>query len=207
MIFHKSISDSCLYFLWFTLLLFGCSRKDIPKKERILIDKMESKESSVVFPNDWLGYWEGEVEIHDVNGITQKLPIALDHQKTDTLGTYLWAIIYGEDTIAGRRQYYLKEVPDEKGHYIVDEKNTILLDHYYINGHLFSQFEVKGTHITSMMYKEGDQMHFDIISSKFNPIRTTHDTIYNGEEIPEVKGFQTVRLQTAVLSKKNTLSK
>ena len=207
MLFHKSNRLSYLYLGMFLIFIFGCSRMN-EIEEGLLIEIIESpKNASEVFPDDWLGYWEGEVEIHDVNGLKQKIPIALDHQKTETLGTYIWAIIYGEDTVAGRRQYYLKDIPEESGHYVVDEKNTILLDHYYINGHLYSQFEVMGTHITSIMYKEGDEMHFDIISSQFEPIRINRDTIYLGEEIPEVKGFKTLRLQTSVLHKKNTLSK
>ena len=207
MIFHKSKCLSCPYLLLFLIFLFGCSRMNTIPESPVSKLNPSSIPDSEVFPDDWLGYWEGEVEIHDVNGMKQKIPIALDHQKTDTLGTYLWAIIYGEDPIAGRRQYYLKEIPNDPGHYIVDEKNTIILDHYFINGHLYSQFEVMGTHITSIMYKDGDAIHFDIISSDFEAVRITGDSMYLEEKIPEVKSFKTKRLQTSILRKKNTLSK
>lgn len=153
------------------------------------------------------GIWTGELEIHDVNGLKQKLPMALDHQKTDTKGEYIWAIIYGEDTVKGRRDYLLKEVDKSQGHFQVDEKNSILLDCFLINNHLISEFEVTGNRISSDYYFEGEDLIFQIVMSQHEAINITGDSLINEEQIPAVQSFQTKVIQRARLKQKKTLSK
>ncbi len=113
------------------------------------ISNPEYSKLNLNFPDDWLGFWEGDLHIYDEMGLQQSLPMALDNSITGVKGQFTWAIIYGTDSIAGRRDYLLKEVDKNKGHYMVDEKNGILLDAYLIDNELVSVFEVMGNSLTS----------------------------------------------------------
>jgi hypothetical protein len=98
------------------------------------------------------------------------------------------------------RDYQLKVVDASKGHYIVDERNSILIDAYYRNGVLTSFFEVEKSFIISEYSKIGEEIHFDIISAKDSP-NLSGDQQVNGETIPEVSSFPVNGRQKAVLIK------
>ena len=166
-----------------------------PSSEEIALKK------SKTFPQDWLGYWEGELNIYNHTGKTMTIPMALDNAATDNDSIWTWAIIYGEDTIAGRRDYELNVVDASKGHYVVDEKNSILIDAYLLDNNLMSTFNVAGSIIRSSYELDGEEMLFSIQMYNDKVIRTTGDTIYNGEEIPIVKSYQNAVLQKARLKK------
>ncbi len=154
------------------------------------------------FPQDWLGYWEGELSIYNHSGKTMTIPMALDNGITDNDSTWRWAIIYGEDTISGRRDYELKVVDASKGHYIVDEKNSIFIDAYLLDNNLVSTFNVAGNFIQSNYELVGEEMAFSIHMFNDKEVSTTGDTIYNGEEIPIVKSYQNTVWQKARLKKR-----
>jgi hypothetical protein len=156
-----------------------------------------------VFPDDWLGIWEGTLDIYKNQKIVQSVPMRLEHLKTDSSGVYIWAIIYGEDKVNGRRSYELKPKDISKGHYVVDEKNGILLDGYVFANKYISNFEVMGNQLTSIYERNGDYLIFEIIVNTTAPIQITGNVKTEGEEtIPEVKSFQITGYQTATLKKR-----
>lgn len=115
--------------------------------------------------------------------------MAIDHGYTDTLGYYHWAIIYGSDSIAGRRDYYLKTIDLDKGHFQTDEKNSILIDCYLTENSLSSFFEVGNTSIQSTYTLLGNQMKFEILAIGTEPISVTGNQLYQSDTIPEVKAL------------------
>ena len=163
----------------------------------------EEKDIKLNFPDDWLGFWEGELHIYNEIGLKQSLPMALDNSTTNITGQYTWAIIYGSDSIAGRRDYLLKEVDKSNGHYIVDEKNGILLDAYLIDNELISVFEVMGNSLTSTYKREGNNMIFEIMMYKSQHVSITGDTIIGTDTIPPVKSYKPIVTQKAILTKKD----
>lgn len=157
------------YTAFFTLvfLFIGCTKKLVP------IDKitpnstlLSTSENTWTFPDDWMGYWEGDLSIYTKNGLSQTIPMALDNRPTDTLGLYHWAIIYGEDTIKGRRDYYLEEKDPSIGHYITDERNSILINSYHRGNTLASAFEVMGNFLTSTYTRTKEGITFEILMMK-----------------------------------------
>ena len=66
---------------------------------------------------------------------------------------------------------------------------------------LISTFNVGGSIIQSSYELDGEEMLFSIQMYNDKVIRTTGDTIYNGEEIPIVKSYQNAVLQKARLKK------
>ncbi len=173
----------------------------ISPKQNTQLETSDTSEK-LIFPDDWLGYWQGDLNIYGVTGLKQSLPMALDNAVTDIEGEYTWAIIYGQDTIAGRRDYSLKEVDKDNGHYVVDENNGILLDSYLIDNELISVFDVMGNTLTSTYKREDDKMIFEIMMYKSEKNKLTGDTIIGLDTIPAVSTYRPVVRQKAILSKR-----
>ena len=162
----------------------------------------DSKSKIDPFPQSWLGQWEGDLNIYRENKLVQTIPMELEMAEIDTSKNYVWAIIYGEDKVAGRRSYELEILDPEKGIYRVDEKNSIKLESYLFGNKLYSQFSVMNNQLLCTYEKVGDEIVFEIISGSINPISTTGNQMVDGEEIPEVKAFPINVMQKATLSRK-----
>ncbi len=188
-------------------LTLSCSKKtsSMQLDQLSTSTNTETTAKSSVFPDDWLGYWEGDLNIYKESGKTMTIPMALDNATTDQDSVWTWAIIYGEDTIAGRRDYQLKTIDASKGHYVVDEKNSILLDAFLLDNNLISTFKVAGNYLHSSYELVNGKMHFTIHFFPEKEVRITGDTIHDGEDIPAVYSYKNTVYQTAILTKKNNL--
>ncbi len=154
------------------------------------------------FPESWLGSWEGDLNIYKENKLVQTLPIELEMLAIDTSDNYVWAIIYGEDKVAGRRSYELEIINAEKGIYRIDEKNSIKLESYLFGNKLYSQFSVMGSQLLCTYEKVDDKMIFEIISGSIDPVSITGGKIVDEEDIPEVKAYPVTVMQKALLHQK-----
>lgn len=155
------------------------------------------------FPQSWLGNWIGDLNIYKENKLVQTIPMELEMAAIDTSDNFVWAIIYGEDKVVGRRSYELEILDDEKGIYRVDEKNSINLESYLFGNKLYSQFSVMESQLLCTYEKVDDKMIFEIISGSIEPVSTTGGLVIDGEEIPKVKTFPITIMQKATLSRKN----
>lgn len=151
------------------------------------------------FPVAWAGLWEGELNIFRENKLVQILPMALEILPIDSSDNYTWAIIYGEDKVAGRRAYELEIVDTNKGFYRIDERNSIKLEAYLFGNKLFSQFSVMGNQLLCSYEKIGNQIIFEIISGSLDPISVTGGRTVEQEDIPEVSAFPISVMQKGIL--------
>ncbi len=156
---------------------------------------------SLRFPAAWEGEWRGELEIFNAKGKVQSLPMELHILPIDTLpSTWTWTIIYGEDKEAGKRAYELHEMDKAKGLYLIDEKNTIKLEGYLLGEKFYQRFEVMGNLLmTSTEMVSENELHWEIISGKLEPVSTTGGEAFKGEEIPPVKAYGINVFQRAIL--------
>ncbi len=154
------------------------------------------------FPKSWLGNWVGDLNIYKENKLVQTLPMELEMLEIDSSDNYVWAIIYGEDKVTGRRSYELEILDAEKGIYRIDEKNTIKIESYLFGNKLYSQFSVMNSQLLCTYEKVDDKIIFEIISGSIDPVSSTGSEIVEGEEIPVVKSFPITIMQKAVLSRK-----
>lgn len=185
-------------------MFFGLTANTQPTKiDTTILDSTKVD----LFPASWCGYWEGDLEIIGPQGTIQTLPIAYDIQSTDEDSTYIWAIIYGEDIVAGRRDYRLIVKDRSKGHYLVDEQNSIMIDSYLINNELISWFEVEGNLLSTSLSMKNEQLHHKIIFTKKSNAVESGNTIVKNDTIPKVTSYPLYNIQSAILTKKNTLSK
>ena len=135
-----------------------------------------------VFPDDWLGVWEGELRLgkHDDTTV-RKFAMTLQIQETDTAGTWDWIITYGEGEQADVREYSLVAKDSSYTHFVIDEHNSIILDQYRIGNRMYSRFSVDSTDLTVIYRLEGDVLESEMWSGKTTGTRT-------GENIPEEEG-------------------
>lgn len=151
------------------------------------------------FPQSWQGYWRGTLQIHTAKGVAQTVPMAVEIAPTADSLRWRFALIYGEDTAKGRRAYDLLILDRAAGRYLTDENNGILLDDYYLDGRLLSQFTVQGTRLISSFERRGDELIFEIISGKDAPTRTSGGQKKGAEDIPPVQSFPLGSWHRAVL--------
>jgi hypothetical protein len=183
-----------LRFYCFSLILvsiFGCrTAKKVPTP------------ISEEFPKTWVGNWGGTLDIFSVKGKSQSVPMEVEIKKIDTSSTrYIFALIYGEDKVKGRRAYETIIKDPSKGLFVNDEKNTIQMEEYFINNRLHCWFEVEGTLLLSIFEKRGEELIFDIISGSATPVSVTGNQKFEGEDIPAVKTFPVKGVQHAILKR------
>jgi hypothetical protein len=154
------------------------------------------------FPDSWVGNYKGELEIYGKNDVRMLVNMQLEIQpKTDSLFT--WYMIYEMNGNPDKRMYELKILDKDKGHYLIDEKNTILIDGYYHLNRFTSMFEVMGSYIVTTYTMENEALVFEIIAGSMKAPRVTGNQEHEGNDIPEVKTYSVNGRQKAVLYKVN----
>lgn len=153
------------------------------------------------FPKSWLGEWSGNLEIHNAKGLAQSVPMQLRILPTDSTNRYTFTIIYGVDTITGKRDYELVALDAAKGLYAVDEKNTIVMESYMLGGKLYNRFEVMGNLLLATTELVNGNLIYEVISGSLEPVSTTGNQQFKGEDVPPVKAFPVNVRQVAVLKR------
>lgn len=153
------------------------------------------------FPKSWIGKWSGNLEIYNAKGLAQSVPMQLRILPTDSMNRYTQTIIYGEDTIAGKRDYELVVIDEQKGFYATDEKNTIIMESYMLGGKLYNRFEVMGNLLLATIEMIGKNLVYEVISGSLEPVSITGNQLFKGEDIPPVKAFPVNVRQVAVLKR------
>ncbi len=153
------------------------------------------------FPKSWVGDYAGNLEIYAVDSIGMQVKMKLGIHPTEQDSVYHWIITYEFKGKEDVRSYELKMIDKEKGHYQIDEKNSIVIDSYYRNETFTSFFEVNKSVIITSHRREGDGIEFEIIASLLDPISTTGNGIIDDEAIPEVISYPIKGRQRCILKK------
>ncbi len=152
------------------LVLAGCG-----------FEAVEAQSTPASFPKSWFGKWTGEIKVEPYEGAIQKLPMSLTigPAEGEQAGRWQFAIQYGSQPT---RNYELVAVKPKKGHYQIDEKNSIVLPAWYTNGELVSIFSLKGQILTTHYERVGDEIRFSVLVTKTAPTRLTGGV----DQIPSV---------------------
>lgn len=156
----------------------------------------------LVFPRMSLGSWSGDLEIFNSKGKLMSVPMTLEITTTELDSIFGWTIIYGEGDEVDKREYQLRLLDSDTKHYVVDEKNGILLDAYLLDETLVSTFKVEGNILTCTYALEDDHIIFSIYSYPEQVVRTSGDIVHDGTQIPMVYSYQTQIYQKAILRKR-----
>lgn len=176
-------------------------RKLIVLNAMLLICLLSSAQQ-LSFPQSFVGNWKGKLTWNRPGKAAQQFTMRLNIQPIDS-GRYTWQIIYGDDEPSANnkidnRPYMLMPVDTAKAHWQIDERNTIILDGYFIGNTFTSVFAVSGSTIVSKyeLTENGLQVSFTTYATK--PVATTGGT---SKEIPPVDSYKVIGLQQGLLKR------
>ncbi|MEM9932197.1 MAG: hypothetical protein AAF824_01240 [Bacteroidota bacterium] len=153
-----------------------------------------------ILPSEWIGKWEGTVDIWSYNEKTYSFPMSLDVQQGDS--ALRFTINYmGDPEKPDIRKYQLIMVDSAKFHLAIDEQNSILLDSYYNGGCLYNRFAVELTDIQMRICLEGESMSYELISTANEAVRTSGGEIMENDTIPDVFSYEVMQVMKAKLAK------
>jgi hypothetical protein len=183
-------------FIIFSLLqlcLFAQTNTQRPKLKRVIASPIVA----TTFPQSFIGNWKGQLQWMVAGKPTQTFTMQLRIQPTDIANQYTWQIIYGA---AGKdnRPYILKPVDTAKGHWIIDEKDGIMLDSYVHGNSLHGAFTVQGNTIVDNYSIENGKMRVEFFSIKLADKKQSGK---GTEETPFVDSYKISSYQTGVLTR------
>ncbi len=155
--------------------------------------------NSSVFPHSFIGNWKGKLQWMVAGKPPQIFTMQLSIQPADSVGQYTWQIIYG-DSLKDNRPYLLKPIDIDKGHWIIDERDGILLDSYVHGNSIHGAFTVQGNTIVDNYRVENDQLFVEFFSIKLANKKTSGK---GTPETPFVESYQIGSYQVGTLVRIN----
>lgn len=153
------------------------------------------------FPEGWQGQWTGTMHWFPAGATEPKLvPMALHIIRADSADQlrYTWQLQYGE-AADDNRPYFLVPVDSSKGHWLIDEKNGIALDQFWLGNRLSGAFTVGSSTLLNSYSLAGDSLLVEFYSMPTAPIR---DSGNGTDESPAVKSYRISGYQRAILRRK-----
>lgn len=152
----------------------------------------------VTFPKNWEGNWKGELSWYKTGKTDpQKVNMELRIHPSDSANTWTWQIIYGAVT-EDNRPYKLILADTARTHWLIDERNGIVLDQYWVGNKFCGAFTVMGNTIINNYWMENDQLMVEFFSISSQPVATTGK---GTEESPAVDSYGVRSYQKAVLQR------
>ena len=181
-----------------TALFFVCvcslsAFSQINKKPEPTISKVVPSEAP--FPQSFIGNWKGQLQWMVAGKPTQQLTMQVGIQPTDVAGQYTWQIIYG-DSVVDNRPYLLKAVDMAKGHWIIDEKDGIILNSYVHGNAIHGAFTVEGKTIVDNYRIEKDQLFVEFFTIDLKDKKRSGK---GTEETPFVDSYRMGSYQMGIL--------
>lgn len=181
--------------LIFIIALFAVQCQ--PTKTTITEEVKANREDKIYkFPEEWIGKWEGQLNIYNAKGKTMDLHMGLNILPIEG-DKYTFTIIYGEGEKAQERKYEIFPKDTALGHYMVDEKNSIILDDFLLGNTLYSRFEVTNNLLLASYERGEGTITFEVISGSVEPMNETGGL----DSIPKVNSYKIGVAQKAVLKR------
>ncbi|MBL0871506.1 MAG: hypothetical protein IBJ18_13115 [Phycisphaerales bacterium] len=208
------------------VLCGGCVRTNSPTATTANADTTATTASSVQapsevkntsaakFPEDWIGHWRGEARAGGPGSrpgasfIMELIVQPLEQKSTGDERRWTWTIVY--DGAQGRqeRAYLLIEKDRERGRYVIDEGNSIVLDAVFLQGGLYSQFALEQVELSSayrLMNFGGvdERLTLEILTHRPGAGTKTGGGTIEGtqQRVPEVTTFAPISLQRAEMKR------
>ncbi len=132
----------------------------------VLLSSISFAQSKQTFnENDWLGNWKGNLNII-MAGKFNSVPMELSITKTDTPDKYGWKTSYGEGGATLKKDYYMYPKDAERGEWILDEDNKILLDFFYGDNQFHSFFETQNILLSSRYDLKDGKIYMEVLSAQ-----------------------------------------
>ena len=177
-----------LFLALFSLFFLG---KINAQDKKIAVEILDTK---ILLSDKWIGEWNGEMKVIGVPKI-DKVTVKIIIKGEKNASKWVWSLQYGGQAA---REYELLGKDTQKGKYIIDEKNSILLETYFSQDVITSVFEVEGNQIISVYRLENDTLIFE--NTTIKPAKVLK-TGAGDKDTPEVKIYPVAGFQRAVLKK------
>lgn len=181
----------------FSILLISLSFIQCQSTKSTIAPNTNTEEKIYKFPEEWVGEWEGQLKIYNAKGKTTEIYMGL---KLLPLGydKYTFVITYGAGEEKQERIYEIYPKDTAVGHYMVDEKNFIVLDNFLLGNTLYSRFEVMGNLLSTSYERGNGTITFEVIFGSVEPINETGGV----DSIPKVNSYKIGVAQKAILTRK-----
>ena len=188
--FYQYMTSSCIV-VCLLVLIQGCK---IPANSTT-VENLRNYD--FLFPVEWVGHYAGKLNIISADSTIQvEMELTISHP--DALGMYPWTLRYGEDDI---RFYGLEVIDATKGHYTIDEYNSIKLDAYLKGNHFISEFEVMGNRLTFHYERVPGGIEIRVYASPQSSAKVTGGEIIGQDTVPLVTSFPNLSFQQGYLRK------
>ena len=132
----------------------------------VLISSISFAQSKQTFnEKDWLGTWKGTLNIIMV-GKFNTVPMELSITKTDTPDKYGWKTSYGEGASLLTKDYFMYAKDAERGEWLLDEDNYIMLDFFYGDNQFHSFFETQNILLSSRYDLKDGKIFVEVLSAQ-----------------------------------------
>ena len=151
------------------------------------------------FPGAWRGTWTGPARAGPPpSGDRHSLTMELHVEPIDGRDAWTWTIVYtGGDGKRQERRYELLPVDPAKGHWKIDEKNSIVIDAWLVADTLYSRFSLGDKTLEAHYRADGDRM--DVTLTTFGGVATKS----GGEGgVPEIVAEKLLTVQRATLTRR-----
>ncbi len=148
------------------------------------------------FPQSWEGQWRGQLKWYKTGKAEpQEVNMELRIHRTDSIDTWVWQMIYGDET-KDNRPYFLSCKDSSKVHWQINENNGIIIDQYWVADKLTGAFTVQNSTIINSYRMEDDKLIVEFYSIGAKPIATTG---LGTKDSPSVDSYKVGSYQKAVL--------
>ncbi len=163
----------------------------------IFTNSSSQKLDTLAFPDAYFGIYKGKLNISSEKG-GQQIPMEFHLLATDSADVYDYIIVYDIGEIRQERPYTLIEKDAQKGNYILDENNGIILDAKVYQNRIYFLFEVMNSLLTTFITFEENHLVFEIVATNTENKKTSGG---QSNEIPQVISYPINIVQRAVLYK------
>lgn len=148
------------------------------------------------FPHSFVGQWQGSLLWYRGAGkAPQKVPMQLHILPADTAGHFTWKLVYSDDKVDSR-PYLLKGIDTANGRWVIDERNGIIIDQWWLGGKLSGAFTVQNSTIVNNYWLEGGKLMVEFLTLGKAPISSTG---LGTQDSPTVDSYAVKSYQRAVL--------
>ncbi|MCB0686346.1 MAG: hypothetical protein KDC53_07470 [Saprospiraceae bacterium] len=131
-----------------------------------LTTTITAQNSQKYFGDHCVGNWKGTMLMYNDGILSDSVAVLFEVSKIENEDNWIWRTTYQTAAKEIIKDYILKLEDAEKGQYIIDEKDGILLNCFQVENKLFSIFSVGENLLTAIYQITDEQIIFEVTSGK-----------------------------------------
>jgi hypothetical protein len=126
-------------------------------------------------PDEWLGSYEGVMEIYNNNGLQQKIGVNFDLQIMDRPNYWTYNMTYinlKDGEVMSTKAYKIFYAEETKKLWL-DEGDSLLIEMTHLGNCFYDHFELSDMFFNSALCKQDDNLLFEITGGQKKPTYTS----------------------------------